>query len=222
MQPYSEKCVAYRDCCRLPIYIFSETVSYVPGGLNLGKYNDILQKAGEALELSQILEEALTIPIVMMFVLESGKQKDLSGEEITKLYKEASTSTTGVISKPVNKKYRQDVQMKIGRIKLMAQNGTMGELKRALEGCLQVSPNGPSPFFDVLQDALDVRNHLCHEFFKKNMIESYNEDAQLSALEKLDDMQASLRKAISFVNTLTDTIQQQFPKTFSDLNHSIH
>ena len=53
----------------------------------MSEQEDIYHIAGEALELSQMLEEALTIPIMMLFIIESGGQKDITSNEAEALIK---------------------------------------------------------------------------------------------------------------------------------------
>ncbi|MDO5759361.1 MAG: hypothetical protein Q4P24_18380 [Rhodobacterales bacterium] len=188
----------------------------------MSEQEDIYRVAGEALELSQMLEQALTIPIMMLFMIESGWQKDIAPEELEALIREATAASKVVKSKPVNKRFRQNVRIQIGQVKLLVQNGTMGELKRALESRLHVTPGGPSAFLHVLQEALDARNYLCHAFFKDTVESSARKHADFDAIVKLREIEDSLQNAISFANGLAGTLRQQFPQTFSRDSRTVH
>lgn len=185
--------------------------------------DDIYKKVGEALELSQMLEEAVTIPIMMLFMIESGWQKDLSFKDTVKLAEASGVDVAKHIkSKPFDKKMRQNLRLQVGQITLLVQNGTMGELKKALESRLHISPGGPSVFLDILQESLESRNYLCHNFFKDYMASSINEKREPDAIAKLEEIQNKLRDAISFADSLTSSLQQQFPKTFTDHDFIVH
>ncbi|MDP7149435.1 MAG: hypothetical protein QGI08_14800 [Paracoccaceae bacterium] len=188
----------------------------------MSEQEEIYRIAGEALELSQMLEQALTIPIMMLFMIESGWQKDIASKEIETLIEESTLGSTAVKSQPVNERFRQNIRAQVGQITLLVQNGSMGELKKALESRLHVTPGGPSAFLHVLQDALDSRNYLCHTFFKDSVESSAREDGNFDAIAKLREIETSLRKAISFANGLADTLRQQFPQTFESDSKTVH
>lgn len=185
--------------------------------------DDVYSKAGEALELAQLLEEAVTIPIMMIFMIESGWQKDISFKQAVKLAEASGVEVAKHLKpKPVDEKKRQNLRLQIGQIALLVQNGTMGELKKALESRLHVSPGGPTAFLDVLQVALESRNYLCHAFFKEYMASSIKEKEKFDAIAKLEEIQKSLREAISFADSLVKSLRQQFPKTFADHDRRVH
>lgn len=188
----------------------------------MSEQEDIYRIAGEALELSQMLEQALTIPIMMLFIIESGWQKDIASNEVEALIKESAAASKAVKSQPVNERFRQNVRAQVGQITLLVQNGSMGELKRALESRLHVSPGGPSVFLHVLQEALEARNYLCHAFFKGAIESSTQDNDNFDAIAKLREIETTLRKAISFANGLADTLHQQFPKTFASDSRTVH
>lgn len=174
----------------------------------MSEQENVYRIAGEALDLSQRLEEALTITIMMMYMLKY-ECKDLD----TKIIKKAKANQK-LKSKPVTT-MRQKKLIEKGDILLLVENGSMGQLKKTLELFFQVTPLGPSPIFDVLGEALEARNYLCHKFFKEyNTIKS---KGQFDAVAKLEEMQTNLREAIAFAMGLTDKLNRQFPQTFSDL-----
>lgn len=183
---------------------------------------DIHRVVGETLELAQALEEAITLPILMIFIIESGWQKDLGPDEISHLMDEARGNARISMSKPINEKFRQNMRVQIGQIKLLVQNGSMGELKRSLESRLHVSPGGPSASIEVLQNALDARNYLCHDFFKKHMANKGQNAAIQAATSELKEMKETIHKAIAFATTLTHSLREQFPNTFVIIDRRLH
>ena len=122
----------------------------------------------------------------------------------------------------MNERFRQNIRAQVGQVVLLVQNGSMGELKRALESSLHVTPGGPSVFLDVLQEALDARNYLCHAFFKDAVKSSTQDNENFDAIARLREIETTLRSAISFANGLADTLRQQFPKTFASDSRTVH
>ena len=183
---------------------------------------EVHKVAGETLELAQFLEEAIALPILMIFLLEAGGQKDLTPEEISKMIVEAKGNQNPITSKPVTKKLQQNLQAQRGQVNLLVQTGSMGELKRTLESKLHVSPGGPSASIEALQGALEARNHLCHRFFKSHFANTDPEAAIRSALSELSDMKEKIQEAIGFANALVASLQNQFPNTFSNSERRLH
>ncbi|WP_417249801.1 hypothetical protein [Celeribacter sp.] len=183
---------------------------------------EVYRCAGETLELAQFLEEALALSIIMLFIIEAGMQKDFTPEEISKMIVEARRDQIPITSKPVTKKFQQNLQAQMGQVNLLVQTGSMGELKRTLESKLHVSPGGPSASIEVLQGALEARNHLCHGFFKSHFANTDTDAAIRSALSDLSDMKEKIQEAIGFANSLVASLQDQFPITFSNFERRLH
>lgn len=159
----------------------------------------------------------------MLFLMESGYNKEYSYEDAINIYKAKNSGNSPVIKiKSVDMKFQQDMQLRVGSIALMVKNGSLGELKRELEKYIRISPNGPSASFDVLQHALDARNYLCHEFFKEIGEGLENDRVSTQVIAKLEEIQAALQAAISFSDQIASTLRQQFPRSFADRCKAIH
>lgn len=131
--------------------------------------DDIHRKAGEALSLAHKLEQSLTAPIMMLFVIESGgASNDLSKQDVLRLVREdKARERPSVKIHVVDEKFQERMRQEKIAVQMLVRNGSMGELKRRLQNFLRTSPGGPPVSLTVLQDALEARNYLCHEFFKE-------------------------------------------------------
>jgi hypothetical protein len=185
--------------------------------------DDVHRKAGEALGLAQALELALTVPIMMLFLLESGHGKDLSKRDLLALIKEDKARERPTVKVTVvDDSFRQRMRLEISDIQMLVRNGSMGALKQRLQKYLRVSPGGPPAPLDVLQVALEARNYLCHEFFKDFGTNLEQDQGADRAASKLDNFQDAIREAITFCDQLTKALRQQFPRTFDETAAQIH
>lgn len=185
--------------------------------------DDVHCKAGEALSLAQALELALTVPIMMLSLLESGHAKDLTAQDVVRMIREDKARERSVIkSKVMDEKLQERMRMELTDIAMLVRNGSMGALKTRLQGYLRSSPGGPSAPLTVLEDALEARNYLCHQFFKDVSADLEQGHAVDHVVSKLDEMQDAFRAAISFCDRLTEALRQAFPKTFDRKSDQIH
>lgn len=178
--------------------------------------DDVHRKVGEALGLAQALEIGLTAPILMLSLIESGHaSQDLSTQDVLTLIKEdkARERPTAKL-RTMDDKLRERLRQELISVAMLVQNGTMGELRKKLQHYLRSSPGGPPAPLDELQDALEARNYLCHEFFKEYGADIEQGQGMDSALARLDALQDDFRAAIAFCDRLTGALRQAFPKTF--------
>lgn len=183
---------------------------------------EIYRLAGEAIELSQMLEESLTIPIMMLSILKLGGQKEYSKVDVANVFDRVPRKQVLKNSKKINERFIQDVKIEVGQILLLVQKGSMGDLKKTLEERLKISPGGPNAFFVVLERALKARNYLCHSFFKDYIAGATQSWPNSDPVSKLEEISSELQEAIQFSHSLELELRGKFPKTFLENGATLH
>lgn len=177
--------------------------------------DDVHLKAGKTLGLAQKLEMSLTIPILMLAMLESGMGKDLTPKDVLQLIREDKARERPVVKlRTMDEKFRERMRAELINVAMLVKNGTMGDLRTKLQSYLRISPGGPPAPLDELRDALEARNYVCHEFFKEYGADMERGEGLERAISRLNALQADLEAAITFCDRLAATLHRVFPKTF--------